>query len=175
MRAHGGSGRAERVALAALVVTIGLTGTKLLVWGLTSSLAVLSQALDSALDIVALGLVWMGVRIAAKPADETHHYGHGKAENLAAFVQTVLLGLIVLFVAWQALAELGDAPTSVEVPWYALALFAASAVVDVVRVRVLVRTARDESSVALQSGALNLATDIGTVGVVLVSLGKSVV
>jgi len=157
------------VALAALIVTVVLTGTKLLVWGLTSSLAVLSQALDSALDIVALGLVWMGVRIAAKPADESHHYGHGKAENLAAFVQTVLLGLIVLFVAWQALAELGG-DTSVEVPWYALALFGASAVVDVVRVRLLVRTAREENSVALQAGALNLATDVGTVAVVLVSL-----
>ncbi|MDQ3620731.1 MAG: cation-efflux pump [Actinomycetota bacterium] len=169
MRAQGG-GRAERVALAALVVTVALTGTKLLVWGLTSSLAVLSQALDSALDIVALGLVWMGVRIAAKPADESHHYGHGKAENLAAFVQTVLLGLIVLFVAWQALAELGAERTSVEVPWYALTLFAASAVVDIVRVRFLVRTAREESSVALQAGALNLATDVGTVAVVLVSL-----
>lgn len=168
MRAQGG-GRAERVALAALIVTVVLTGTKLLVWGLTSSLAVLSQALDSALDIVALGLVWMGVRIAAKPADESHHYGHGKAENLAAFVQTVLLGLIVLFVAWQALAELGGG-TSVEVPWYALALFGASAAVDVVRVRLLVRTAREENSVALQAGALNLATDVGTVAVVLVSL-----
>lgn len=157
------------MALAALIVTVVLTGTKLLVWGLTSSLAVLSQALDSALDIVALGLVWMGVRIAAKPADESHHYGHGKAENLAAFVQTVLLGLIVLFVAWQALAELGGG-TSVEVPWYALALFGASAAVDVVRVRLLVRTAREENSVALQAGALNLATDVGTVAVVLVSL-----
>ena len=112
------SGRAERVALGALVVTIVLTGTKLLVWSLTSSLAVLSQALDSALDIVALGLVWMGVRIAAKPADESHHYGHGKAENLAAFVQTVLLGLIVVFVGVQAIAELGGPGASVEVPWY---------------------------------------------------------
>ena len=164
------SGRAERVALGALVVTIVLTGTKLLVWSLTSSLAVLSQALDSALDIVALGLVWMGVRIAAKPADESHHYGHGKAENLAAFVQTVLLGLIVVFVGVQAIAELGGPGASVEVPWYALALFAVSAVVDVVRVRILVRTARAERSEALKAGALNLATDIGTVLVVLVSL-----
>ena len=83
--------QAERAALIALLVTCALAGAKLLVWGATHSLAVLSQALDSVVDILALGLVFFAVRLAGRPADESHHYGHAKAENLAAFVQTLIL------------------------------------------------------------------------------------
>lgn len=164
------AGRAERVAFAALLVTAGLTLTKLAVWVATSSLAVLSQALDSALDIVALTLVWLAVRVAALPPDETHHYGHAKAENLAAFAQTVFLLVVVIGVAIQAVARLFGDSGIVAVPWYALALFLLSAAVDAVRVRYLVVAARADRSEALSAGALNLATDLGTSIVVIVSL-----
>ena len=160
----------SRTALLALGITCVLTLAKLAVWAATSSLAILSQALDSALDIVALGLVFFGVRIAAKPADESHHYGHAKAENLVAFTQTLFLGVVVVGVALEAVARLGSARTAVEVPWVAPALLGASALIDVLRVRWLVGAARREGSEALRSGALNIATDIGTAVVALVSL-----
>jgi cation diffusion facilitator family transporter len=162
--------KAERVALAALAVTIALTITKLIVWRVTGSIAVLSQALDSALDIVALSLVFLGVRIAGKPADASHHYGHAKAENLAAFTQTLILLAIVAYVALEAARRLVGEPAEVVVPWYALALFAGSVPVDGVRVWFLTRAARTERSDALAAGALNLATDIGTALLALVSL-----
>lgn len=161
---------AESAALAALGLTALLIVAKLGVWIATSSLAVLSQALDSVLDLLGLGLVFVGVRIAAKPADESHHYGHEKAENLAAFAQTLILGMIVLGVAVQAVARLFDDSSVVRAPWYALALLAASVGIDTFRMRLLVRTARSESSDALAAGALNTATDIGTAVVALVSL-----
>ncbi|MGH2748961.1 MAG: cation-efflux pump, partial [Actinomycetota bacterium] len=163
--------RAEKAAGGALVVTIALTAAKLAVWIATGSLAVLSQALDSALDIVALALLFVGVRIAAKPADESHHYGHGKAENLAAFGQTLLLGLIVLVVAAEALGRLLGTHPTIEAPWYAFALLATSAAVDAARVAWLTRIARSERSDALAAGALNLAADVGTAVVALLSLG----
>ncbi len=86
---------AERAALVALAITLALTIAKVAAWASTDSLAVLSQAVDSALDLVALALVFFAVRVAGKPADEQHHYGHRKAENLVAFTQTLLLAVVV--------------------------------------------------------------------------------
>jgi cation diffusion facilitator family transporter len=160
----------EKTALVALGVTCVLTVAKIGVWAATSSLAVLSQALDSALDIVALGLVFFGVRIAGKPADESHHYGHAKAENLVAFTQTLLLGAVVAGVVVEAIARLRAPDAPVEVPYIALALLAGSALVDLVRVAWLSRVSREHSSDALRSGVINIATDIGTALVALVSL-----
>ncbi|MFN2526059.1 MAG: cation diffusion facilitator family transporter [Actinomycetota bacterium] len=160
---------AARAAALALLVTVLLALGKLLVWILTGSLAILSQALDSVLDVFALGLLYFALRIAERPADETHHYGHGKAENLAAYTQTLLLGAAVVAVVVQALQRLADGH-KVEAPWYALAALGISAAVDLIRVRLLLPNARREASPALRAGALNVATDIGTALVALVSL-----
>src|SRR5918992_3844749 len=151
---------AERAALAALVVTVLLSLAKLAVWIATSSLAVLSQAVESAFDIVALVLMLLAVRIAVRPADASHHYGHGKAENLAAFTQTIILLVIVGGIVVEAISRLGGAPAPVEAPWYALALLGLSAVVDAFRVSVLLRAARSEGSEALKAGAVEFPPDI---------------
>jgi cation diffusion facilitator family transporter len=164
------AGRAERAALIALTLTVVLTLTKLFVWAATGSLAVFSQMLDSALDIVALTLLFLGIRLASKPADESHHYGHGKAENLAALVQTLLLGVVVIGVLLEAASRLLEDEPALDVPNYALALFVVSVCVDVIRVRFLLGAARSERSDALRAGALNFATDIGTALIALVSL-----
>ena len=162
--------RARRVALLALGITLVLTLAKAIVWLATSSLAMLSQTLDSLVDVVALGLVFVAVRLADKPADETHHYGHAKAENLVAFGQTVFLGALLLVVVFQAIGRLAGGGSEVEAPWYALALLAVSVAVDIFRVTLLVRTAREERSDALRAGAINIAGDLGTASIALASL-----
>lgn len=162
--------RSERAALVSLVVTICLVLLKFIVWAATSSLAVLSQALDSVLDLVALSLVFVAIRIANKPADESHHYGHAKAENLAAFAQTLLIGVVVLWVAYEGVLRLGQDSPDIEAPWYALALLVVSIAVDAGRVAYLLRTGRSEGSDALKAGALNIAGDVGTATVALLSL-----
>ena len=164
------AGPGERAAFAALAVTSILTIVKVTVWAVTDSLAVLSQAVDSALDLVALGMVYVAVRVAGKPADEQHHYGHAKAENLVAFTQTLLLGAVVVAVAFQAVGRLAGDSVGVDAPIYAIALFGISAAIDVVRVRWLAAAARAERSEALRAGALNLSFDIGTALVTLASL-----
>ncbi len=162
--------QAERAAALALGATVVLTAAKLGVWASTSSLAVLSQALDSAVDIVALGLVFVGVRIGGKPADASHHYGHAKAENLVAFTQMLILGVIVIGVGVEAVMRLGEDDPVVRVPWYALALLGGSVVIDAGRVALLGRAARRVRSDALRSGVLHVAMDIGTAAVALTSL-----
>lgn len=160
---------AERTAAVALVVTVVLAGAKLAVWGATGSLAVLSQTLDSVLDVVALALVFFAVRLAAKPADATHHYGHAKAENLIAFSETLVLGGLALWVATEAIREL-TGTSDARAPWYALALFGVSILVDGARARAMIRAARSATSAALQAGALNLLIDVATSTVALISL-----
>lgn len=166
---HARISKAERAASVALALTVVLGVAKMAVWATTSSLAVLSQALDSILDVVALVLVFLAVRIAARPADSSHHYGHAKAENLAAFTQTIILGIVVLGVAFEAVLRLFDEET-VDTPWYSFALLGASAIVDVFRVRMLRSAAVEEGSEALRAGALNFTTDIATALVALSSL-----
>jgi cation diffusion facilitator family transporter len=151
------------------VITAVLAAAKVWVWVATGSLAVLSQALDSTLDIVSITLVYLGLRIAHKPADRDHQYGHAKAENLVAFTQTLILIVIVGFVLREAILRL-DGEATTDAPAYALILLGISAVIDVLRVRMLLAAARDEDSDALRAGALNFIVDIGTALVAIASL-----
>lgn len=164
------SGAAQRAALISLLVTFVLLALKFIVWAMTGSLAVLSQALDSLLDVVALLLVFLGIRVAAKPADESHHYGHAKAENLAAFAQTLTIGIFVIGISVEAIRRLAAGSPHVETPAYALTLLALSVVVDGWRVALLLRTARREHSEALRAGALNIAGDLATALLAIASL-----
>lgn len=160
----------QRVALTALSITAVMAAAKVGVALATSSLALLSQALDTVVDLVAIALVVVAVRLASKPADETHHYGHSKAENLVAFTQTLLLGALVVGLMVEAITRLTGDPSPVEVPWYAVALLIASGLVDAARAAWMLSTARTHGSEALRAGALNFATDVGTTVVALVSL-----
>ena len=81
----------KRVTLISVVAAVFLTGFKLVIGLLTGSLGLLSEALHSALDLVAAIITYFAVRISDKPADSQHQYGHGKVENLSAFIETLLL------------------------------------------------------------------------------------
>jgi cation diffusion facilitator family transporter len=166
----GNVSRAQRVAGAALALTGVLAALKFAAWAATGSLAILSQALDSLVDLIGLGLVFLAVRISGKPADVHHHYGHAKAENLAAFTQTLLLGVVLTGVVLEALGRLTRPASEVDVRGFAIALMAVSAAVDVLRVRFMTVAGRAERSEALRAGALNLAGDVGTAVVALLSL-----
>lgn len=136
----------------------------------TSSLALLSQALDTVVDLVAIALVLVAVRLAGKPADESHHYGHSKAENLVAFTQTLFLGAIVAGLVVEAIRRLFGDPSPLEVPWYAVVILIVSGVVDAARAAWMLSTAKTHGSEALRAGALNFATDVGTTLVALASV-----
>ena len=151
-------------------MTVVLTVAKFTAWGITDSLAVLSQAVDSVVDIVALSLLFFGLRVTSKPADASHHYGHGKAENLVAFTQTLLLLGVVAIVVVQSVSRLATGGRPISAPAVAIALMGVSIAVDAVRVRMLSSAARSTGSEALGAGALNLAADIGTAAVALASL-----
>src|SRR5205085_7090444 len=92
----------ERVALTSIAASGGLTAAKAVVGMLAGSLALLSEAAHSAIDFAATVMTWYAVRIAGKPADEEHHYGHGKVESVAALIETGLLFVLSAFVIFEA-------------------------------------------------------------------------
>ena len=88
------------VALSSVGAAIGLTGIKIVVAILTGSLGILAEAAHSGLDLVAALMTFFAVRVADKPADATHNYGHGKVENLSAFLESGLLALTALLIIY---------------------------------------------------------------------------
>src|SRR5450432_4830258 len=99
----------EQVALTSIVASAALTIAKGAVGFATGSLAILSEAGHSLIDLGATVMTYAAVRISGKPADAEHHYGHGKVESVSALGETALLFLLSGVVIWEALQRLfGD-------------------------------------------------------------------
>src|SRR5262252_10672908 len=96
----------ERVALGSVVVSAGLTAAKAVVGVLSGSLAILSEAAHSLIDLAATSMTYFAIRISGKPADAEHHYGHGKVENVSALLETALLFVLAGVVIWEAVKRL---------------------------------------------------------------------
>src|SRR5438270_1985759 len=96
----------QQVALSSIAASAGLTVAKGVVGFATGSLAILSEAAHSLLDLVATVMTYFAVRISGKPADEEHHYGHGKVESVSALAETALLFVLSGVVIWEALQRL---------------------------------------------------------------------
>src|SRR5215468_11617203 len=92
----------ERVALGSIAASAGLTLAKAVVGLATGSLAILSEAGHSLLDLAATVMTFFALRVSGKPADEEHHYGHGKVESVSALAETALLFLLSGIVIWEA-------------------------------------------------------------------------
>ncbi len=152
--------RPQLVALGSLLIGIALVAAKLVVGLLTGSLGILSEAVHSMLDVVASGFALFAVRTAAKPADRQHPYGHGRAENLAAFAEGMLLLFTALGIGYAAVTRLlGPAPP-VDAAWYAMALLVVALLIEAGRAIVLRHVGRLAGSAALEADAANRGADV---------------
>src|SRR3954453_16951862 len=95
-----------RTALWSVFAAVFLVAVKLTTGLITGSLGLIAEAAHSGTDFVAALLTLFAVRIAVRPADQEHHYGHGKAEHLAALAESTFLILVSVFLAFQALNRL---------------------------------------------------------------------
>jgi cation diffusion facilitator family transporter len=161
----------EQAAFWSIVASAGLTIGKLVAGLLSGSLALISEALHSLLDTGATIITYFAVRIADKPADEEHHYGHGKVEAVAALIETGLLMALAIYVLWEAGARLiGAAPAHVEATPLAFAVLVISIVVDFYRYRALNKVATETRSDALAADALHFSSDLVSSSLVLLGL-----
>ena len=162
----------EKVALGSIAASAGLTAAKGAVGLLTGSLAILSEAAHSLIDLAATVMTFFAVRISGKPADKEHHYGHGKVESVTALAETALLFFLSAVVIWEAAQRLtAGAAHPVEATIAAFAIIAASIVVDFFRSRTLSRVAEETSSQALEADALHFGSDMWSSVAVLIGLG----
>src|SRR5215469_1854398 len=98
-----------RVALGSIAASAGLTAAKAAIGLATGSLAILSEAGHSLIDLSATVLTYFAVRLSGKPADAEHQYGHGKVESVTALAETALLFLLTAIVVYEAVHRLVDA------------------------------------------------------------------
>ena len=173
--AHG-SGAKTSVAAISILASGGMAVAKFVVGIAIGSLALISEALHSSVDLVATVITWAVVRVSDQPADAEHHYGHGKFESLSALGVTALLYVLaggILVEAWGRLRDGAPPPTISAIPFVVLLIDIA---VNYWRARALHRAARATKSQALAADALHFASDVlGSLaviaGLVLAALG----
>ncbi len=150
-----------KVAFLSLFSNGALVILKMFVSLLTGSISVLSEAIHSAMDLLASAIALFAVRKSAKPADSGHLFGHGKFENLSGAVEAILIGCAALYIIWEAVQKLkyGGELQHVEA---AMAVMALSAVINTIVSRKLHFTASKTDSLALEADALHLKADVWT-------------
>ena len=160
----------EQVALTSIAASAALAIAKAMVGLATGSLAILSEAGHSLIDLGATVITYAAVRISGKPADEDHQYGHGKFESVSALAETALLLLLSAVVIWSAFGRLIGETAHVDANAWAFGVIALSMVVDFFRSRSLSHTAKKTSSHALEADALHFSSDLWASLAVLVGL-----
>src|SRR6202158_3379136 len=150
----------SRVAAISIFASAGMAAAKFAVGIAIGSLALISEALHSSVDVVATVVTWLVVRISDRPADAEHHYGHGKLESLSALGVIALLYILaggILVESYSRLREGATPPTLSALPFVVLLVDIA---VNFWRARALHRVAHDTSSHALAADALHFASDV---------------
>ena len=163
----------SRVAAISVFASAGMAAAKFVVGIAIGSLALISEALHSSIDVVATVITWMVVRVSDLPADEEHHYGHGKLESISALGVIALLYVLaggILVESYSRLREGVPPPTLSAVPFVVLLVDIA---VNFWRARALERTAHATKSQALAADALHFTSDVlGSIAVIF-GLGLS--
>jgi cation diffusion facilitator family transporter len=162
-----GAREKQLAALASVGSALLLVSMKAFLAVVTGSLGILSEALHSSLDLVTTIVTYLSVRVADRPADADHTYGHGKVENFSAFVETGLLLLASLYIIGEAFQRMFFKEVHIEPSLLAIVVLGLTIVVDVVRSRALKRVAAKYKSDALEADALHFSTDIWSTLVVM--------
>jgi len=163
-----------KYALGSVLLGVIVLALKFLAYWLTGSVALLSDALESIINIVAAAAAVVALRVSAMPADENHPFGHSKAEYLSAVLEGILIvvaALAILRSAWLSLDDL----TPLDAPVVGLALNAVATALNAVWGFILIRQGRKYRSLALVADGKHLYTDVITsggvfLGVILVTV-----
>jgi cation diffusion facilitator family transporter len=153
-----------------LITVVGLFALKVAVGIITGSVSIWAQAVDSSLDIFAVVITFLTVGYSSKPADEEHPYGHGKIEPIAAALQSILLLIASIVIAYSAIQRIiNDAEVS-----YAsagVAVMVVSVTINILLSNYLFKVAKETGSMALEANANNIRSDVYSTSGVLVGLG----
>ena len=161
--------RKQRAAALSIVSNSVLILLKIVAGAITGSIAIITEAIHSSIDLVASVVAFFSVRKAGEPADESHPYGHEKVENVASGIEGMLILVGAGIIIFESVRRLIDVP-AVESLGVGIAVIAFSGVANLVVSAYLYRQARATDSPALEGDAAHLRTDAATSFAVLIAL-----
>ena len=157
------------IAFWGIPLAFGVMGLKLVAWWVTGSVALLSDGLESTVNVVAAFIAYFVIRYAQKPADNDHPYGHHKAEYLSAVLEGVLIVVAALLILREAAGHLVDA-RAIDAPVLGLAINFAAGVINLIWARLLIRVGKSHRSPALAADGQHIMSDVVTSVGVLIGL-----
>jgi cation diffusion facilitator family transporter len=152
-----------------IAVVVGLIVLKVLVSWLTGSISILAQTADSLLDLIAGIITFSAIRIATKPPDEEHPYGHGKIEDIAAVIQGILIFVVGGLIIYTSIGRIIRG-TQIELAEAGAAMMLISIVTSILLSHHLMKVSRATGSIALEANARNIAADVYSALAVLIGL-----
>ncbi|RQD84704.1 MAG: cation transporter [Methanocalculus sp. MSAO_Arc2] len=154
----------KQIAGVAIASNTFLVILKLAIGFLTGSVAIISDAVHSATDIVASSIAFFAVRKSAHPPDDQHHFGHGKFESLSALIEAGLIILVALFIIYEASGALIRGESTLDPDLLALGMVAVgvSALANTLISHKMMKIAKKTESIALETDAWHLRTDVFT-------------
>ena len=152
----------QRVAAISVLSNLLLTLLKLAAGVVTHSVSILAEALHSGLDLAAAMMAFLAVRKSRKPADASHHFGHGKVESISGLAEGALILVAVVLIWWSAGHRLLQEHSVLREPVLGMVVMGVSMVVNIFVSRMLFRVARRTDSMALEADAWHLRTDVWT-------------
>jgi cation diffusion facilitator family transporter len=159
----------EGTAKLSIFVVSLLIAMKVVASIITGSIAITADATHSVIDLFGVIVGYIGIRISAKPPDERHPFGHGKAENIAGVVIAGLIAIAAITIAYQAVSRLISGAT-VELVTIGIYVTAAALVINGIVSWYALRVAHATDSMALEATARDMFTDMLSSGAVLVGL-----
>jgi cation diffusion facilitator family transporter len=157
--------RAARMARLSIVSNSALIAMKLIVGILSGAVSIISEAIHSLMDLAAALMAFFSIRIASRPADRKHPYGHEKVENVSGVIEAILIFVAAGLIIFESIKKVLTAEPLHHVELGVAVMFV-SGLVNTVVSRILYRVAHQEQSVALEADALHLKTDVySSVGV----------
>jgi len=159
-----------KFAWLSIVVSVVVFGMKMAAWSITGSVGLLSDALESTVNIVAAVVALFAIRAAMKPADSVHHFGRGKAEYFSAQIEGFMILFAALIIVYTAIERIIN-PRELESIGWGLTISTVAAVINGGTAMILLRTGKQHRSPALVADGKHLLTDVWTSVGVIVGVG----
>jgi cation diffusion facilitator family transporter len=168
----------EKTARLSVISNTGLVLMKFVVGFAIGSVSIISEAIHSSMDLIAAVIAFFSVRKSAEPPDAQHEFGHGKFEDISGLVEALLIFVAAILIIREALVKLLGEPTDSFTPGliiFGIAVMGISALVNWTVSHQLMKVAKQTESIALESDAWHLRTDVYTslgvfVGLILIRL-----
>jgi len=149
------------------VISVALFLIKLFAWYLTHSVAILTDALESIVNVVAGFIGLYSLYVSGKPKDQDHPYGHGKVEFLSAAIEGLLIGIAGIFIIREAVLNLYE-PHSIQKLDYGIYLVGITAIINLLAGMICVKTGKKNNSLALIASGKHLIADTyTTIGIII--------